>query len=384
MKQEMKLLWSPTAFAKMAWMLNRSKEIDQVEITGFGIAEDPAHPLNVTDFRLVKAECTSAHIDMDDEALANLVDDCLDVDIQPYQCSRIWCHTHPGVSATPSGDDWDTMDRHFGKCDFAVMFILGTELATTCHMTINIAGHTTQMSIKTAVDYSLPCKASDHEAWAKEYDECVVIPPPAVHLGSHVGSHLYQGTLNGYTAKGGWANQKAVQKAKKNKKKGGKGTGARPFKPTETDTGVYQRSIDYIPLGDGWYIYDQDQPLTELAAMRQEIIQQRHEEDNLKAQQQWIDNEAEFNKASEEADFYDLVQAEQLDHISGLVLNPQEAFDYYTSDAMTDREYGQIIFDMTIEDVSKSYAIAEQAQNLEAIDIINQELGIMTPTGERE
>ena len=41
------------------------------------------------------------------------------------RCVRLWMHTHPMASPMPSGVDEDTFASKFGKCDWAVMFILG-------------------------------------------------------------------------------------------------------------------------------------------------------------------------------------------------------------------------------------------------------------------
>ena len=42
----------------------------------------------------------------------------------PEQFARLWIHTHPGSSPHPSGPDEDTFERVFGKCHWAVMFIM--------------------------------------------------------------------------------------------------------------------------------------------------------------------------------------------------------------------------------------------------------------------
>ena len=61
-----KLRFSPYAYAKLLWMRDRGN----TEVAGYGVTatEDP---LFVTDFILVKQECTAASFDFDSEDIVD-------------------------------------------------------------------------------------------------------------------------------------------------------------------------------------------------------------------------------------------------------------------------------------------------------------------------
>jgi len=64
------LRMAPTAWAKLRYMCTQS----DTEIGGFGVSSSD-DPLLVTEFHLIKQECTAATVELDDEALANYVED---------------------------------------------------------------------------------------------------------------------------------------------------------------------------------------------------------------------------------------------------------------------------------------------------------------------
>src|SRR5947209_14095353 len=47
------------------------------------------------------------------------------------QFARLFMHTHPGNSPQPSATDEETFARVFGRCDWAVMFILARDRKST-------------------------------------------------------------------------------------------------------------------------------------------------------------------------------------------------------------------------------------------------------------
>ena len=63
-------------------------------------------------------------VEFNDTAVADYFDACVDAGLPPSRFARIWCHTHPGSSADPSGTDELTFARVFGSCDWSVMFIV--------------------------------------------------------------------------------------------------------------------------------------------------------------------------------------------------------------------------------------------------------------------
>lgn len=72
---------------------------------------------------MVKQEVSCASVEFDDQAVSDLFNDCFDEGIHPYQCGRVWMHTHPSGVTSPSGTDEQTFEKVFGSCDWAVMLI---------------------------------------------------------------------------------------------------------------------------------------------------------------------------------------------------------------------------------------------------------------------
>src|SRR5690606_7021560 len=114
-----KLRFTPTAWAKLLYL----RDIGPTEVGGFGIT--PADDLLlVEEFVLIPQVCSEVTVAFDDAAVADFFEEQVDTGRQPEQFARIWLHTHPWNSAAPSGVDEETFQRVFGRCDWAVMFIL--------------------------------------------------------------------------------------------------------------------------------------------------------------------------------------------------------------------------------------------------------------------
>ena len=146
------------------------------EIGGFGISAQ-YDPLYIEDFQTVKQLTSCAHVEFDDAAVADYLDDCADKGIEPRRCMRVWIHTHPGDSPNPSGTDEDTFQRAFGGCDWSLMFIIGRTAQTYCRLAFN-AGPGAQVMIPVAVDWPRWPRMVAHvdidypkmmAAWVEEY-----------------------------------------------------------------------------------------------------------------------------------------------------------------------------------------------------------------------
>ena len=157
------LRFSPTAWAKLLYFRDQG----ETEISGFGITE-PDDLLYVTDFITIKQDATVASISLDDDAVADFFETQVDVGRKPEEFFRIWLHTHPGDSPNPSSTDNETFARVFGRCDWALMFILAQDGKTYSRLRFNV-GPGGQMLIPVYVDYSQPFGPSDKEQWEAEY-----------------------------------------------------------------------------------------------------------------------------------------------------------------------------------------------------------------------
>ncbi len=154
---------SPTAWAKLLYFRDHGES----EIGGFGITSQD-DLLRIEEFATVKQEATMASVSFDDEAVADFFETQVDAGRKPQQFARIWLHTHPGDSPQPSSVDEETFRRVFGKCDWAVMFVLARNGKTYARLRFNV-GPGGEVVIPVEVDYACPFGSSDREAWKSEY-----------------------------------------------------------------------------------------------------------------------------------------------------------------------------------------------------------------------
>jgi len=157
------LRFSPTAWAKLLFFRDRG----DTEIGGFGItAKDDL--LLVEDFVTVRQKVTMASVSFDDGAVADFFDHQVDAGRKPEQFARIWLHSHPGDSPQPSMVDEETFGRVFGRCQWAVMFVVGRSGKTHARLRFSV-GPGAQVLLPVEVDYGCPFGPSDREAWQEEY-----------------------------------------------------------------------------------------------------------------------------------------------------------------------------------------------------------------------
>ncbi len=150
-------------------------------------AEDD--PLYVERIELVKQSASACFVEMDDEAVADHIDNCAQMGIPPARCGRIWMHTHPGSSAEPSMTDEQTFHRAFGGCDWSVMFILARGGAIYARLQFGaLAG--VQVKIPVTVDWSAwPTIATTlldpdlTQQWQMRHSQCVRLEPTHITRG---------------------------------------------------------------------------------------------------------------------------------------------------------------------------------------------------------
>jgi proteasome lid subunit RPN8/RPN11 len=170
------LRFSPTAWAKLLYFCHAG----DTEIGGFGVASDPKDLLKIDEFITVKQSTSCVSVVFDDLSVADYFERQVDLGNKPEQFARVWLHTHPGDSPFPSATDEETFSRVFGKCDWAVMFILAKGGQTYCRLRFN-GGPGAHLEIPVEVDYSRPFPGSDHEAWRAEFE--LNIHPEVSHTG---------------------------------------------------------------------------------------------------------------------------------------------------------------------------------------------------------
>jgi hypothetical protein len=158
------LRFTPTAWAKLEFFRDRG----DTEIGGFGITA-PHELLLIEEFITVRQTTTGVSVAFDDAAVADFFEAQVDAGRKPEQFGRLWLHTHPGDSPTPSGTDEHTFIDVFGRCAWAVMFVLAHGGQTYARLRFNV-GPGGDVLIPTDFDFARPFAGSDHAAWAAEYD----------------------------------------------------------------------------------------------------------------------------------------------------------------------------------------------------------------------
>jgi hypothetical protein len=146
--RSLRLVFAPLAWLKLQYFCHAG----QTEVAGFGItAKDRL--LLVEDFVTVRQQASTASVAMDDVAVAEYLDRCVDAGLPPERVLRVWMHTHPGSSAQPSGTDEETFARVFGSCAWALMFIVSRTGETFARLTFQ-TGPGGSIEIPVAVDWS--------------------------------------------------------------------------------------------------------------------------------------------------------------------------------------------------------------------------------------
>ena len=162
-RDKLVLRFSPTAWAKLLYFRDKSDN----EVGGFGIS-DPEDLLFVREFVTVKQEVTCVSVKFDDVSIADFFDTQVDLGRKPEQFARIWLHSHPGDSPEPSAIDEVTFERVFGKCQWAVLFVVAQDNETYAKLQFNVGpgGH---VLIPVEIDYSQDFESSDHDLWDTEF-----------------------------------------------------------------------------------------------------------------------------------------------------------------------------------------------------------------------
>ena len=157
------LRFTPTAWAKLLYF----RDSGDTEVGGFGItAKDDL--LLVEDFATVRQKVGMASVSFDDDAVADFFESQVDAGRRPEQFGRLWLHSHPGDSPQPSMVDEETFERVFGRCEWAVMFVIGRGGKTYARLRFNV-GPGGEAVIPVEVDYGCEFGPSNHEAWEAEY-----------------------------------------------------------------------------------------------------------------------------------------------------------------------------------------------------------------------
>lgn len=162
------LTFSPQAWLKILYMKNSA----DTEVSGFGISKAD-NPLYVEDFITVKQECTAVTTDMDEQALDKYLEEMEEVRGLPISSFyRIWIHTHPNMSPSPSGTDEENFSTMFKSCTWAIMVIVGKDEEVYARLQLNKVDVVSrlEMELNTEVDW-MSLSADLQESWQTELKE---------------------------------------------------------------------------------------------------------------------------------------------------------------------------------------------------------------------
>ena len=162
--RDLELRFTPYAWAKMLYMRDKTRN----EVGAFGIT-DEHDLLLVRDIVLPKQTVGPASVKFDDESVADFFEDQVEAGRRPDQFARIWIHTHPGMSCTPSGVDEATFKDVFGSCDWSAMVIIGTNDDVYCRLVMD-SGPIRRCVLPTDIDYTTTFDGTNEESWKEEYE----------------------------------------------------------------------------------------------------------------------------------------------------------------------------------------------------------------------
>lgn len=168
-------------FTCYAWsMYQFLRDAGKTEIGAFGITGDAKRPNLITDLLVPRQICNSVHVDVDPEDNQNCMLDLVERGLEPWQCQKIWLHTHPNMSPNPSGTD----EQQFRECiqsvdDYYGFVILSTDGKIHAEVRYytndrfaSFGGNgIAKQTVNIAVDYAYPFAASNRELWQSIYDE---------------------------------------------------------------------------------------------------------------------------------------------------------------------------------------------------------------------
>lgn len=163
---------APGAFLKLQFFLHAG----ETEVGGFGLSSQ-ANLLYVNDFVAVRQTASAVSVDLDSRAVADHLDAMHGRDRTADECARIWIHTHPGTSASPSRSDERSFEEACGQCDWAMLLILARSGRTYARLQFR-AGPRTRTILPVKVDWSawpqtfVNARASHtdpRQSWMEEY-----------------------------------------------------------------------------------------------------------------------------------------------------------------------------------------------------------------------
>lgn len=158
----------PLRFTPHAWAHYVTiRDAADTEVGAYGVTDED-DPLLVTALLIPKQTVTVASVEVDGDALLDMAEAMDKQGYPPHRWSRVWCHTHPGDSAEPSGVDevyFESLDQ-----EWSAMVILADGGESYCRFSWNPKhGAAGEAESYLEVDYTQPFAKSRHEKWLENY-----------------------------------------------------------------------------------------------------------------------------------------------------------------------------------------------------------------------
>lgn len=163
------LLINSGAWWKLSWLARTSK----TEVSGIGILGSWPQ-MRMTDFQLVGQLATPGTTRFTHDGWFDHQEKYGDAKIDVNVYSRVWVHTHPGESATPSGVDRKTWETQFGLFPWAIMLIVARGGQWHCEIRVKEPFLVSDCDVQTYDGKYV----ADTDLWVAERGALVALEPP--------------------------------------------------------------------------------------------------------------------------------------------------------------------------------------------------------------
>lgn len=161
------LRFTPTAWAQYLTI----RDSGDTEVGAYGVTSEK-DPLLVIGLVLPKQTVSVTSVDVDGDDLLDLTEAMDKLGYSADRWSRVWCHTHPGNSATPSSVD----EAYFKELDqeWSAMVILAENDETYCRFSwCPKSGAVASAVVDIEIDYECDFPGTSRKEWLKECDKKV-------------------------------------------------------------------------------------------------------------------------------------------------------------------------------------------------------------------
>ena len=168
------LLFTPYAWKKLVYL----RDLSDNEVGALGVSV-PGKPLVIADLLVPKQLVSWVSVAFDMDNVSDLYADMSEKNRPMEEFARVWIHTHPGSSATPSGTDENTFMTNYGTCNWSVMFILAKSGATTACLRLKTP-QKLDIQLGVGIDWTVPFDATDEVEWKSHYAQSISVYVPPV------------------------------------------------------------------------------------------------------------------------------------------------------------------------------------------------------------